>query len=85
MWNVIPEEQEKSFSGKISSTENRASEFLHLLPLKRALSLQFSLGILIKYGHESSPDIFAHAAVSLWPCSSPLGTFRLSGYLSATV
>lgn len=46
MWNIIREEQEKSLSGKISSTENRASEFFHLLAFKLALSFQFPSGIL---------------------------------------
>ena len=46
MLNIIPEEQEKSFRGRISSMESRASEFYHLLAFRRALSYQFSSGIL---------------------------------------
>ena len=85
MWNIIPEEQEKSLSGKISSTENRASEFFHLLAFKLALSFQLPSGILNTRMNLLLHDIIAHAALSLCPCSSPLGTFRLSGYLSTTV
>ena len=55
MWNIIPEEQEKLFSGWISSRESRASKFYHFCWL---LSKVFPFYIFrnIKYAHEPSFD-----------------------------